>query len=118
MLLPIALQSSIAYHSGCKTIPKHSADRSRRHVSIGNIGLKGTVDIDNPEHAPQPIKEQYLLAGSLESTNASLQCNPYGANNDFDPNSCHVLPALVRTFHEAKKPGRDNVVVWAGIPHS
>lgn len=91
-----------------------------------------------PRHAPQPIKEEYLLTGALEPTNqpyaiakiagielcrsyrrqygADFICvmptNLYGPNDNFDPQSSHVLPALIRRFHEAKERGEKEVVVW------
>ncbi|WP_273847622.1 GDP-L-fucose synthase family protein, partial [Rubrobacter calidifluminis] len=91
-----------------------------------------------PRHAPQPIKEEYLLTGALEPTNqpyaiakiagielcrsyrrqygANFICvmptNLYGPNDNFDPQSSHVLPALIRRFHEAKERGEKEVVVW------
>jgi GDP-L-fucose synthase len=96
-----------------------------------------------PKNAPQPIKEQYLLTGPLEPTNewyaiakiagiklcqayrkqygrryiSVMPCNLYGPNDNFDLASSHVLPALIRKFHEARKACRDNVVVWGtGTP--
>ena len=96
-----------------------------------------------PRLAPQPIKEEYLLTSELESTNepyaiakiaglklveaANLQfgrrwislmpTNLYGPNDNFDLESSHVLPALIRKFHEAKEDraaGRDAVVTLWG----
>ena len=82
-----------------------------------------------PKMAPQPIREEYLLTGALEETNeayavakiAGLEmCKPtnlYGPNDNFDLQSSHVLPALIRKFHEAKVNGRDTVEVWGtGTP--
>ena len=96
-----------------------------------------------PKMAPQPIKEEYLLTGALEETNeayavakiAGLQmckffkrqygdnfisCMPtnlYGPNDNFDLKNSHVLPALIRKFHEAKVNGSDVVEVWGtGTP--
>jgi GDP-L-fucose synthase len=91
-----------------------------------------------PKHAPQPIRENDLLTGSLESTNrpyavakiaaikmcsaynrqygtrflAGMPTNLYGANNNYDPNYSHVVPALIRKMHEAKISGADRVVIW------
>lgn len=91
-----------------------------------------------PSRAPQPIKEEYLLSGSLEPTNDAYaiakiagiaQCrsyneqygtrylsampnNLYGPNDNFDLTGSHVLPALIRKFHEAKKSGASTVTVW------
>jgi GDP-L-fucose synthase len=96
-----------------------------------------------PKLSPQPIKEEYLLTGELEPTNDAYaiakiagigQCrsyndqygtrylsampnNLYGPNDNFDLTSSHVLPALIRKFHEAKVNGADSVVVWgSGSP--
>jgi GDP-L-fucose synthase len=96
-----------------------------------------------PKVCPQPIKEEYLLTGPLEPTNewyaiakiagiklcqayrrqygfdaiSLMPTNLYGPNDNFDLLSSHVLPALIRKFHEAKISGRDEVVVWGtGTP--
>lgn len=96
-----------------------------------------------PKLAPQPIKEEYLLTGLLEQTNepyaiakiagiklcesyfrqhganfySAMPTNLYGPNDNFDLTTSHVIPALVRKFHEAKIEGRDTVVVWGtGTP--
>ncbi|PJJ74883.1 GDP-L-fucose synthase [Thermoflavifilum aggregans] len=91
-----------------------------------------------PRLAPQPIKEEYLLTGPLEPTNepyaiakiagiklceayrAQYGChfisvmptNLYGINDNFDLETSHVLPALLRKFHEAKEHHLPEVVVW------
>ncbi len=96
-----------------------------------------------PKFSPQPIKEEYLLTGALEPTNDAYaiakiagiaQCrsyndqygtrflsampnNLYGPNDNFDLTNSHVLPALIRKFHEAKVNGADSVTVWgSGSP--
>lgn len=96
-----------------------------------------------PKMAPQPIREEYLLTGALEETNEAyavakiaglemckffkrqygdnfISCMPtnlYGPNDNFDLKSSHVLPALIRKFHEAKVSGNDTVEVWGtGTP--
>lgn len=96
-----------------------------------------------PKMAPQPIKEEYLLTGALEETNEAyavakiaglemckffkrqyndnfISCMPtnlYGPNDNFDLKSSHVLPALIRKFHEAKMNNSDVVEVWGtGTP--
>lgn len=96
-----------------------------------------------PKMAPQPIKEEYLLTGSLEETNEAyavakiaglemckffkrqygdnfISCMPtnlYGPNDNFDLKNSHVLPALIRKFHEAKVNGSEVVEVWGtGTP--
>lgn len=91
-----------------------------------------------PRHAPQPMKEEYLLTGALEPTNepyavakiagikmcqaynrqygtdyiSVMPTNLYGPNDNFDLENSHVLPALIRKFHEAKEAGSGSVVVW------
>ena len=96
-----------------------------------------------PKMAPQPIKEEYLLTGSLEETNEAyavakiaglemckffkrqygdnfISCMPtnlYGPNYNFDLKNSHVLPALIRKFHEAKVNNSEAVEVWGtGTP--
>ena len=96
-----------------------------------------------PKMAPQPIKEEYLLTGALEETNEAyavakiaglemckffkrqygdnfISCMPtnlYGPNDNFDLKNSHVLPALIRKFHEAKINNSDVVEVWGtGTP--
>ncbi len=96
-----------------------------------------------PRDCPQPIREEYLLTGPLEETNRSyalakicglelcrarrrqeghdfIACMPtnlYGPHDDFDPETGHVLPALLRRFHEARIRGDGEVVVWgSGTP--
>jgi len=91
-----------------------------------------------PKMAPQPLKEEYLLTGELESTNepyaiakiagiklcdayrsqygcnfiSVMPTNLYGPNDNYDLEISHVLPALVRKFHEAKKNNIPEVVIW------
>ncbi|MDR0368339.1 MAG: GDP-L-fucose synthase, partial [Bacteroidales bacterium] len=91
-----------------------------------------------PKMAAQPIKEEYLLSGRLEPTNeayavakiagialckfyrqqygcnfiSAMPTNLYGINDNFDLNSSHVLPALIRKFHEAKVNNLSEVVLW------
>ncbi|MEI7734815.1 MAG: GDP-L-fucose synthase [Ferruginibacter sp.] len=91
-----------------------------------------------PKMAPQPIKEEYLLTGSLEQTNepyaiakiagiklcesyrdqyganfiSVMPTNLYGINDNYHPQNSHVLPALIRRFHEAKVSGSKEVVIW------
>lgn len=96
-----------------------------------------------PKLAPQPMAEDCLLTGSLEPTNewyaiakiagikmcqayrrqygfdaiAIMPTNLYGPGDNFDLETSHVLPALIRKFHEAKERGDDNVIVWGtGAP--
>jgi GDP-L-fucose synthase len=91
-----------------------------------------------PKFAEQPMKEDYLLSGKLESTNegyavakitgiklcehynkqydtnfiSAMPTNLYGPNDNFDLETSHVLPALIRKFHEAKVNDEDEVVIW------
>lgn len=91
-----------------------------------------------PKMAPQPLKEEYLLTGTLEPTNepyaiakiagikmcdayrAQYGCNYisvmptnlYGYNDNYHPQNSHVLPALIRRFHEAKVAGTHDVTIW------
>ncbi|MCX7971095.1 MAG: GDP-L-fucose synthase [Negativicutes bacterium] len=91
-----------------------------------------------PREAPQPLKEEYLLAGRPEPTNqwyavakiagiklcqayrrqygcdfiAAMPTNLYGINDNYDPDGSHVIPALLRKFHEAKLGGQPAVTVW------
>lgn len=96
-----------------------------------------------PKYAPQPLKEEYLLTGALEPTNepyaiakiagikmcdayrsqygcdfiSAMPTNLYGPNDNYDLQTSHVLPALLRKFHEAKKNEDSEVVVWgSGTP--
>eukprot|EP00262_Sarcandra_glabra_P012065 TRINITY_DN3023_c0_g1_i1.p1 TRINITY_DN3023_c0_g1~~TRINITY_DN3023_c0_g1_i1.p1 ORF type:complete len:347 (+),score=32.15 TRINITY_DN3023_c0_g1_i1:67-1041(+) len=96
-----------------------------------------------PKFAPQPIKEDALLTGPLEPTNewyavakisgikmcqayriqygfdaiSAMPTNLYGRQDNFHPENSHVLPALMRRFHEAKVSGVKEVVVWGtGVP--
>jgi GDP-L-fucose synthase len=96
-----------------------------------------------PRDCPQPIKEEYLLTGPLEPTNrpyalakiagiemcwsynrqygtkwlAAMPTNLYGPGDNYDLNSSHVMPALIRKMHEAKVAGASEVVLWgSGTP--
>lgn len=96
-----------------------------------------------PKLAPQPLKEEYLLTGELEPTNepyalakiagikmcesynrqygtkyiSAMPTNLYGENDNFDLHTSHVLPALIRKFHEAKENNAEFVEVWGtGTP--
>jgi GDP-L-fucose synthase len=96
-----------------------------------------------PKLAPQPIKEEALLTGPLEPTNepyaiakiagirlcdaynrqygtnfiSAMPTNMYGPGDNYHPENSHVLPALIRRFHEAKVSGADKVVCWGtGTP--
>jgi len=96
-----------------------------------------------PRDCPQPIKEEYLLTGPLEPTNrpyalakisgiemcwsynrqygtqylAAMPTNLYGPGDNYHPENSHVIPALIRKFHEAKINGADTVTIWGtGTP--
>jgi GDP-L-fucose synthase len=96
-----------------------------------------------PKMAPQPLKEEYLLTGPLEPTNepyaiakiagiklcdayrmqygcnyiSVMPTNLYGYNDNYHPQNSHVLPALIRRFHEAKESNAANVTIWGtGTP--
>ncbi|RDV14879.1 GDP-L-fucose synthase [Pontibacter diazotrophicus] len=96
-----------------------------------------------PKLAPQPLKEEYLLTGELEPTNepyaiakiagiklceayrdqygcnfiSVMPTNLYGYNDNYHPQNSHVLPALIRRFHEAKESGTEAVTIWgSGSP--
>lgn len=91
-----------------------------------------------PKLAPQPLKEEYLLTGLLEPTNepyaiakiagikmceayrdqygcnfiSAMPTNLYGPNDNYHPENSHVLPAMIRKFHEAKMEGKSEVIIW------
>jgi GDP-L-fucose synthase len=96
-----------------------------------------------PKHSAQPMKEEYLLTGSLEETNeayavakiagmkmcqsynrqygthfmVAIPINLYGINDNFHPENGHVIPAMIRRFHEAKKSNEAAVTLWGtGTP--
>jgi GDP-L-fucose synthase len=96
-----------------------------------------------PKFAPQPMKEEYLLTGALEPTNepyaiakisaiklcryyneqygtnfiSAMPTNLYGPNDNYHPENAHVIPMLLRRFHEAKINGKSSVTVWGtGTP--
>jgi GDP-L-fucose synthase len=96
-----------------------------------------------PRMAEQPIKEEYLMSGSLEPTNepyamakiagiklcesynrqygtdyrSVMPTNLYGPGDNYHPENSHVIPALLRRFHEAKQRGDEQVVIWgSGMP--
>lgn len=112
------------------------------------IGVKKLMFLGSsciyPKLAPQPLKEEYLLTGLLEETNepyaiakiagikmcdayrAQYGCNfisvmptnLYGYNDNYHPQNSHVLPALIRKFHEAKVNAQDKVTIWGtGSPY-
>ena len=115
---------------------------SAYRVSVRKLLFLGSSCI-YPKFAPQPLREDYLLTGLLEETNepyaiakiagiklcetyrAQYGCdfisvmptNLYGPNDNYHPQNSHVLPALIRKFHEAKASGAHSVAVWgSGTP--
>jgi len=116
----------------------HAAHRTgvRRLLYLGSSCIY-------PRNAPQPIREEDLLTGLLEPTNepyaiakiagiklcqayrrqygcdfiSAMPTNLYGPNDNFDLQSSHVLPAMIRKFHDAKQAGRGTVEIWgSGTP--
>jgi len=96
-----------------------------------------------PKMCAQPIKEEYLMTGALEPTNdayaiakiagikmcqsyndqygtdfiSAMPTNLYGPNDNYDLENSHVLPAMIRKFHEAKLSGKESVEIWGtGTP--
>lgn len=111
-------------------------------TGVGKVLFLGSSCI-YPKLAPQPMKEEDLLSGPLEPTNqwyaiakiagiklcqayrkehgcdfiSAMPTNIYGPNDHYDLQNSHVLPALIRRFHEAKLAGADQVVCWgSGTP--
>ncbi|GAA2594679.1 GDP-L-fucose synthase [Streptomyces axinellae] len=111
-------------------------------AGVGRLLFLGSSCI-YPKHAPQPISEEALLTGPLEPTNepyalakiagiaqvrayreqygrsyiSAMPTNLYGPGDTFDLQTSHVLPALIRRFHEAKRDGSRQVVLWgSGTP--
>jgi len=117
-------------------IQTHVIDAAFRH-EVRKLAFLGSSCI-YPRLAPQPIREDSLMTGPLESTNewyaiakiagirlcqayskeyefdaiSLMPTNLYGPGDNFDLKSSHVLPALIRKFHEAKEAGAANVTVW------
>lgn len=107
------------------------------HFGVKKLLFLGSSCI-YPKHCPQPIKEEYLLTGPLEPTNDAyaiakiagvkmcqdfnkqyntnfisvMPTNLYGPNDNYDLNNSHVLPAMIRKFHEAKLGEKDKVEIW------
>jgi GDP-L-fucose synthase len=105
--------------------------------NVGKLMFLGSSCI-YPKMAPQPLKEEYLLTGKLEPTNepyaiakiagiklceayrdqygcnfiSVMPTNLYGPNDNYHPENSHVLPALLRKFHEGKVNSQPNVSVW------
>ena len=118
------------------TIQNHVIDAARRH-GVRKLLFLGSSCI-YPRLAPQPLKEEYLLSGPLEPTNqwyaiakiagiklcqayrrqygcdfiSAMPTNLYGPGDNYDPLGSHVLPAMIRRFHEAKVSGVPSVTCW------
>ena len=119
----LQIQSNVidsAYHNGCKKL-----------LFLGSSCIY-------PKMCPQPIKEEYLLSGQLEPTNdayalakiagikmcqayrkqygfdaiSAMPTNLYGPGDNYHPENSHVIPALIRRFHEAKATGAEKVTIW------
>lgn len=114
-----------------------NAIESARAVGVEKLLFLGSSCI-YPRNAPQPLREEYLLSGPLEPTNAPyavakiagivmcqsynrqygtrfmsvMPTNLYGEGDNFNLSTAHVLPALLRRFHEAKLASEGEVVVW------
>ena len=110
---------------------------SSYHYNVKKLMFPGSSCI-YPKMAPQPLKEEYLLTGELEPTNepyaiakiaglkmcetyhdqygcnfiSVMPTNLYGPNDNYHPENSHVLPALIRKFHEAKVNDQPSVTVW------
>jgi GDP-L-fucose synthase len=119
----LALEANVIHGAHCANID--------RLVFLGSSCIY-------PKYAPQPIREDSLLTGPLEPTNewyaiakiagiklcqayrkqygrryiSVMPCNLYGPRDNFDLMSSHVMPALMRKFHEAKLSGAPTVTVW------
>ncbi len=122
-------------------IAANVTEAAHRH-DVGKMLFLGSSCI-YPREAPQPIPESALLTGPLESTNewyaiakiagiklaqayrkqhgcdfiSAMPTNLYGPGDNFDLNTSHVLPALIRKAHEAKAAGADHITIWGtGTP--
>lgn len=110
--------------------------------SAKNAGVKNFLFLGSsciyPRNSPQPMKEEYFSTGAPEPTNEAyayakiagmklceyiyeefglnytscMPTNIYGENDDFDPETSHVIPSLIRRMHEAKVAGTPQVVIW------
>lgn len=106
-------------------------------TGVGRVLFLGSSCI-YPKFAEQPIKEESLLSSALEPTNeayaiakiaglkmceyyrrqhgdlfhSAMPCNLYGIGDNYHPENSHVIPALIRRFHEAKEEGAESVVMW------
>ena len=116
---------------------QNSVLKAALDCGVGKLLFLGSSCI-YPRHAPQPIKEEYLLTGPLEPTNewyaiakiagiklaqalrrqygfnaiSAMPTNLYGPGDNFDLETSHVVPALIRKFHDAVVTGAAEVTVW------
>jgi GDP-L-fucose synthase len=116
---------------------QNSVIRAAHETNVSKLMFLGSSCI-YPKMSPQPIKEEYLLSGPLEPTNDAyavakiagiklcqayaaqygshflsvMPTNLYGPNDNFDLQSSHVLPALLRKFHTARATGAPEVMLW------
>jgi len=116
---------------------QNSVLKAALDCGVGKLLFLGSSCI-YPRHAPQPIKEEYLLTGPLEPTNewyaiakiagiklaqalrrqygfnaiSAMPTNLYGPGDNFDLETSHVVPALIRKFHDAVVTGATEVTVW------
>ncbi|QPI86176.1 GDP-L-fucose synthase [Rhodobacterales bacterium HKCCA1288] len=116
---------------------QNSVFAAAHHTQVKRLIFLGSSCI-YPKHAEQPIRERALLSGPLEPTNeayaiakiagiklvqayrkqfghdwiSAMPTNLYGPGDNYHPENSHVLPALLRKFHEAKKIGAASVTVW------
>lgn len=120
----------------CNVIHQAYVNKTKKLLFLGSSCIY-------PKMAPQPLNEGALLTGTLEYTNepyaiakiagiklcenyrlqygcdfiSAMPTNLYGPNDNYDLNNSHVLPALIRKFHTAKKEGKPSVEVWgSGTP--
>jgi GDP-L-fucose synthase len=119
----LAIQSNVIHHAQANSV--------KRFLFLGSSCIY-------PKHCPQPIKEEYFLGGPLEPTNrpyavakiagiemcsaynrqygthflAVMPTNLYGDGDNYDLNTSHVLPALIRKMTEATQEGRKTVTIW------
>jgi len=115
----------------CNVIKSSFENKVRKLMFLGSSCIY-------PKMCPQPIKEEYLLSGYLEPTNEAyalakisglrmcqyfnkqygthyisvMPTNLYGPNDNYDLNNSHVMPALIRKFHEAKMQNKPYVEIW------
>jgi GDP-L-fucose synthase len=122
-------------------VQTHVIDAAFRH-NVSKLQFLGSSCV-YPKLAPQPIREDALLSSALEPTNEAyavakiaglkmvqayrrqygfpaislMPTNLYGPGDKFDPDTSHVVPALIRKFHEAKRSGSPEVTIWGtGAP--